>query len=94
MDRDDVAEQLLDVAPDANINPDQARDFVGRVVAGYDHLKTHLNEVAIARGQELLDAHRRVRQATGVCARDMKHEIEPKLPPDVLGIFVYLPQIN
>ena len=88
---DDVAEHLLDAAPDANINPDQARDFVDRVIRGYDHLKTHLNEVAIARGQELLDAHRRVRQAAGVRARDVKHEIEPKLPPDMLGIYVYLP---
>ena len=88
---DEAAETLLGATPDANISPDQARDFVARVVAGYDHLKARLNEVAIARGQELLDAHRRVRQATGVRARDVKHEIEPKLPPDLLGIYVYLP---
>jgi hypothetical protein len=88
---DDPAEALLDASPDANINPDQARDFVARVIAGHNHLKSHLDEVAIAHGQALLDAHRRVRQATGIRARDVKHEIEPKLPPDVLGIYVYLP---
>ena len=69
---DEAAETLLGAKPDANISPDQARDFVSRVVAGFDHLKAHLNNVAIAHGQELLDAHRRVRQATGTKARDVK----------------------
>jgi hypothetical protein len=88
---DDVAETLLGASPDANISPDQARDFVSRVVAGFDHIKAHLNDVAVAHGQELLDAHRRVRHATGTKARDVRHEVEPKLPPDLLGIYVYLP---
>ena len=82
---------MLGATPGANISPDQARDFVSRVVAGCEHLKSHLNEVAVAHGQELLDAHRRVRQATGTKAREVRHEIEPKLPPDLLGIYVYLP---
>jgi superfamily II DNA or RNA helicase len=88
---DEAAEALLGASPDANISPDQAREFVSRVVAGFDHIKGHLNDVASSHGQELLDAHTRVRKATDTKARNLRHEVEPKLPPDVLGIYVYLP---
>lgn len=90
----DTAEALLNAQPDENVNPDQARDFITKVVEGHDHIKGYLDELAEARGKEILDAHRRVRQATGVRARDVRHEIEPKLPPDVLGIYVYLPGVG
>lgn len=84
-----VAEELLDVRPDGNIGADQAKVFIGKVIAGFEGLRPRLKEVAIRRGEELLDAHRRVRSAskqTGVTYR-----VEPHLPPDVMGIYVYLP---
>ena len=87
----DAAEALLKAAPDANVNPDQARDFVARVIDGFDHIKGRLDELAEAHGKELLDAHVRVRQATRRRAREISYEVEPNLPPDVLGIYVYLP---
>jgi integrase len=46
----------------------------------------------IERGQELLEAHQRVRMASKV--RNVRYRVEPQLPPDVLGIFVYLPVIG
>lgn len=87
----DEAENLLQVSPDANVNPDQARDFVQKVIDGFDSLRPHLDETAKQLGNQLLDAHQRVRIAskqTGVQTR-----VEPNLPPDVLGIYVYLPKI-
>ncbi len=87
----DAAEALLKAEPDANVNPDQARDFVARVIDGFDHIKGRLDELAEAHGKELLDAHVRVRQATRRRAREISYEVEPNLPPDVLGIYVYLP---
>jgi len=38
----------------------------------------------------LLDAHRRVR----IAAREtnVSHRVEPQLPCDVLGVYVYLPK--
>jgi hypothetical protein len=47
------------------------------------------HSLARRRGEEILEAHRCVRKAmriTGVAQR-----IEPKLPVDVLGVYVYLP---
>jgi hypothetical protein len=84
-----VAEGLLDVRPDGNIGADQAKAYLEKVIAGFEGLRPHMDEVAIRRGEELLDAHRRVRSAskqTGVIYR-----VEPHLPPDVMGIYVYLP---
>ena len=84
------AEMLLPAEPEANISPAQAGEFVRRVIDGFDRLWPHLNEVARQKGEELLFAHRRVRTAsrhTGV-----SYHVEPQLPPDVLGIYVYLPK--
>lgn len=54
-------------------------------------IKGRLDELAEAHGKELLDAHVRVRQATRRRVREISYEVEPNLPPDVLGIYVYLP---
>jgi len=82
-------ETLLDAEPAANIAPQQASDFLRRVVEGFDALREPLNEAAEARGQELLDAHRRVRLAARV--KGVRYDVRPHLPPDVLGIYVLLP---
>ncbi len=79
------AEALLIAEPHGNIAPDQARDFVKKVVEDFDLLRPYLDQSAIQRSQELLDAHQRVR--IGVATR----QVEPQLPADVLGIYVYLP---
>lgn len=85
----DEAEKLLHVQPDANIAPEQAGDFVRRVCDQIDQLRYYLDQAAVQRGEEILNAHQRVRKAARVRATDV--HIQPQLPPDVLGIFVYLP---
>jgi hypothetical protein len=85
----DEAESLLLAKPDDNVTDDVARNFIQRVIDEFDHLRPRLDEIAEAHGKELLNAHQRVRTAarrTGV-----KYSIEPQLPPDVLGLYVYLP---
>jgi hypothetical protein len=84
------AEKLLQASPDQNVNPDQARDFVQKVIDGFDNLRPHLDETAKQLGDQLLDAHKRVRLAS----RQMRVQtyVEPNLPPDVLGIYIYLPK--
>lgn len=39
--------------------------------------------------ETLLNAHRRVRTASRI--KGIRYRVEPHLPPDVLGIYVYLP---
>ena len=41
------------------------------------------------RAEELLQAHRRVRTAARI--KGLRYRVEPDLPPDILGIYVYLP---
>lgn len=85
------AESLLLAQPDHNVTDDVARGFIEKLVnpEEFAYLRSHLNDLAESHGKELLDSHKRVRTAakrTGV-----KYSIEPQLPPDVLGLYVYLP---
>jgi len=86
---DNSAEQLLEAVSDANVLPDQAANFLQRVIDQYENLKPYLEEVAQKRGEELLKAHQRVRSAAQI--RGQQQRVEPQLPPDVLGIYIYLP---
>jgi superfamily II DNA or RNA helicase len=88
---DDQAAALVDVHPDGNVPPDQAADFVRRVIEGYDMIASHIDEVARRRGDDLLQAHRRVRHASRL--KGISQRIEPKLPSDVLGIYVFMPRV-
>jgi hypothetical protein len=85
-----VAEELLLAQPDANVHAEQARVFLQRVLDDFDVLRPHLNEVAVQRGEELLEQHRRVRTAARM--QGVSQRVEPQLPPDVLGVYVYLPK--
>lgn len=86
-----AAEQLLLAHPEANISPEQATDFVRKVEEGFDLLRPMLEQAARQRGDALLEAHQRVRRASKI--RNVRYRVEPQLPPDVLGIYVYLPKM-
>jgi len=83
------AEALLNSEPAANIAAQQASEFIRRVLDGFEALREPLNASAEQRGQELLEAHRRVRMAANW--RGVRYDVKPHLPPDVLGIYVLLP---
>lgn len=83
------ADSLLQAAPEANVSPDVARHTLGQIIGEFDSLRSHLNEVAERRGQELLKAHSRVRTAARL--QGVSYRVETQLPPDVLGIYVFLP---
>jgi superfamily II DNA or RNA helicase len=84
------AESLVTAKPDENIYPQQATRFIQQVIDGFSHLQPHLEKTAFERADVLLEAHRRVRDAAKAHGRYM---VEPKLPVDVLGIYIYLPVI-
>jgi hypothetical protein len=86
---DAEAEQLLHATPDANIAPEQARHFLQRVLAGFDDLRPRLDEEARQRARVLLASYQRVRE--GARMTGVRHEVEPKVPADLLGLYVYLP---
>jgi len=80
---------LLDAKPTQNIDHERATLFVQRVIEGIQALTPQLERFAAERGEQLLNAHRRVRSAARWSG--VRHEIRPELPPDILGIYVYLP---
>jgi superfamily II DNA or RNA helicase len=80
---------LLDATPDGNVAPEQAREFVARLLDGITDLSPHLDEIARDRAAELHDAHQRVRE--GAHVRGITYSVEPQLPVDVLGAYVLLP---
>ncbi len=82
------AETLLKVTPDANVTPEQAREFLRQVVEGMPHLESRITAASDERAEALLDAHRRVRQAAKAKGAT---RVEPQRPPDVLGIYILLP---
>ena len=84
------AEQLLDAQPDANVVPQQATQFISRIVSAMPQLEEPLNDIARRQGTEVLAAHQRVRAAARLAG--VHYEVVPQLPPDVLGIYVLLPQ--
>jgi hypothetical protein len=88
MSRQD-AEALLDTEPAGNIAPELQREVLERVLSGAAALAPHLDESARRRGDELLEQHRRVRLAAQM--RGVRYRVAPQLPPDILGIYVFLP---
>jgi superfamily II DNA or RNA helicase len=84
-----AASSLLRAAPTANVNAGQASDVVGEVVAGVADLRPSVDDDARRRADELLAAHQRVRQAAR--QRGVRFRVEPQLPPDLLGVYVFLP---
>ncbi len=83
------AEALLAAQPHGNMHPQQAADFVQQVVDGFPHLTPHLAGFADERAQDLLYAHRDVRADAGLT--NIRTDVRPQLPVDVLGIYVLLP---
>lgn len=83
------AEKLLDVKPNGNVHPGQAQNFLRGILDRFSNITPALERRAVERGKDILEEHRRVRTAsrqTGV-----NYKVEPHLPPDVIGIYLYLP---
>lgn len=66
-----------------------AEERVLQVVQAWDVLMPRVVEFGRERGRDLEEAHNRVREASEANARAAR--VEPQLPPDLLGVYVYLP---
>lgn len=88
----DATSTLLTAAPAGNVLPTQAREYLRRVVLPEAETvwRPALHDVARRRADELLAAHQRARQTV---RRDQARNarVVAPFPPDVLGIFCYLP---
>ena len=81
---------LLRAEPAGNVDPGLAASRIRRVVDGLDGLSEVMAQGARERGEALMEAHRRVREAArSPGGRSVR--VEPHLPPDLLGVYVFLP---
>jgi hypothetical protein len=85
-----IAKGLVKITPDANIHPQQATRFIQHVIDNFGSIKPQLELAAMERADALLESHRRVRDAAKHRGR---YRVEAKLPPDLIGIYIYLPVI-
>lgn len=95
LDRD-AAEALIAARPSGNVAPDAARDLIAEVLAADATWRTELDDEAHRRAKALVESHTRVREADtrrGV-ARGARYRAEPQLPVDVLGVYLYLPEVT
>ena len=88
----DDALKMLDVTSDGNISPERAQYFLKEVLDNFEKLKPHIEQTARQHGESILASHTRVRKAAQL--KGVTYRIEPQLPADVLGLYVYLPGGN
>lgn len=81
---------LYQMSSEANIPSDIAMERMSTLIAQLPAVFPYLEEQAKIHGQALLDAHTRVRVAAK--AKTVRYRIEPCLPPDILGVYHFLPK--
>lgn len=90
------AEALLAARPTGNIDVDVRREMLGDVLGAEATWRPELDAEARRRAEATVDAHRRVRKADarrGV-TRTARYRAVPQLPVDVLGVYVFLPDVT
>ncbi len=86
---DDQIDKLLLASPTGNVSREQQTETLTALLAAEVHWRPQLDRFAAERSAQLLDAHTRVRKAVGAAAGHDR--VEPRLPVDVLGLYVLLP---
>lgn len=88
-------EQLLSARPSANVPPDTAANVLRGVIDALPTLEAELDRIGHDVAEDLRSAHATVRRAArgdragALSVRGL--QVEPQLPVDVLGVYVYRP---
>lgn len=88
LDRD-AAELLLAAQPAGNVAPGQATEVIDEMLEASASWLPMLDQFARLAAEKLLESHHRVRSALRL--RAGSDSVEPRLPVDVLGLYVLLP---
>lgn len=83
------AEALLDAQPVGNVAPPQQREVVAEMLDASAAWLPGLDSFARQAAERLLHSHQRVRAAARI--RTGSDRVDPRLPVDVLGLYVLLP---
>ncbi|WP_296700922.1 helicase-related protein [Thiocapsa sp. UBA6158] len=86
---DTDAAALMAAEPASNMAPERRLRVIGAALDELPSFEAVLTELARTRAQQLLQDHRRVREASE--ARHLRYAVTPCLPVDVIGLYVLLP---
>ena len=75
--------------PGRNMSPEQRQREVESALQLLPEWQAALEEIARQRARDLLEDHRRVRDAARAKG---SYEVRPQLPVDVLGLYVLMPE--
>jgi superfamily II DNA or RNA helicase len=87
---EDAAVELLGISPSGNLSPEISERNVAQVLESWATMQASVNAIARDRADAIRDAHDRVRTAGKMRGRT---KVEPRLPVDLLGVYVFLPQV-
>jgi superfamily II DNA or RNA helicase len=86
---DTDAAALMAAEPARNMDPTRRNREIVEALAEIPAAQPAFTELAKQRANQLLEDHRRVREASE--ARFLRYEVSPCLPVDVIGLYVLLP---
>jgi len=84
------ADALYQTASEVNIPHDVASERMRTLIEHLPMVFPYVEAQAKAHGMSLLDAHTRVRSTAK--AKSVRYRVEPCLPPDILGVYHFLPK--
>jgi hypothetical protein len=87
---DNAVQLLLAARPSGNVPQTQGANFISRILDNLADLTPHLDEHGDRLADQIIESHRRVRQAAGEIRRGLSVKVER--PADLLGVYVFLPQ--
>jgi len=87
------ATELIDKAqPDANIPLEEKRELIRMALAEWPTIEGAIIEEVKKRASELEQSYKRIRRSIHLRTKDL--QINPHLPPDLLGLFVLQPMVK
>ena len=75
--------------PHVNLNPEHQTHLIRRAVEESEQLQDAFEKIAYERAKVVEQDHKRVRQASNVTR--IRSRVEPSIPVDILGVYVFLP---
>ena len=80
---------LLMLEPARNMPDGQKTHFIRRAIETLPNMETDFRNIARERADQLLQDHRRIREASD--SRGLRYRVEPAWPIDIIGVYVLMP---
>ena len=89
---EDDALSLLQLEPGRNMHDGHKTQLIRQTINSISVLENTFSRLAHQRAEELLADHRRIRDASA--AKGLRYSVEPALPVDKIGVYVFMPMAN